>query len=170
MAAFCPRGLPPTPAPATLPTKPFPKAAQFGAGAAAPPPPPVRDVRGVGATEGHTSAVRGIFRPWAFGGEVGGGGDCGPCPAQGVTFLGGGGVPGRGGAGPPGGADFLEAPNAPKEILLPSAVHLEERLTVSQSVPEPAGRQSGRQSDRYTKFGFFVSGRCGPKQQRGRLW
>ena len=28
------------------------------------------------------------------------------------------------------------------EILLPSAVHLEERLTVSQSVPEPASRQS----------------------------
>ena len=48
-------------------------------------------------------------------------------------------------------------------ILLPSAVHLEERLTVSQSVPEPASRQS----DRYTQFGFFVSGRCGPKQQRG---
>ena len=53
------------------------------------------------------------------------------------------------------------------EILLPSAVHLEERLTVSQSVSEPAGRQSGRQSDRYTQFGFFVSGRCGPNQQRG---
>ena len=49
------------------------------------------------------------------------------------------------------------------EILLPSAVHLEERLTVSQSVPEPASRQS----DRYTQFGFFVSGRCGPKQQGG---
>ena len=47
------------------------------------------------------------------------------------------------------------------QILLPSAVHLEERLTVSQSVPEPASRQS----DRYTQFGFFVSGRCGPKQQ-----
>ena len=46
------------------------------------------------------------------------------------------------------------------EILLPSAVHLEERLTVSQSVPEPASRQS----DRYTQFGFFVSARCGPKQ------
>ena len=28
------------------------------------------------------------------------------------------------------------------KILLPSAVHLEERLTVSQSVPEPASRQS----------------------------
>ena len=51
------------------------------------------------------------------------------------------------------------------EILLPSAVHLEERLTVSQSVPEPASRQS----DRYTQFGFFVSGRCGPKQQGGPL-
>ena len=50
-----------------------------------------------------------------------------------------------------------------KKILLPSAVHLEERLTVSQSVPEPASRQS----DRYTQFGFFVSGRCGPKQQGG---
>ena len=49
------------------------------------------------------------------------------------------------------------------KILLPSAVHLEERLTVSQSVPEPASRQS----DRYTQFGFFVSGRCGPKQQGG---
>ena len=31
-----------------------------------------------------------------------------------------------------------------KKILLPSAVHLEERLTVSQSVPQP-GQQSGRQ-------------------------
>jgi hypothetical protein len=49
------------------------------------------------------------------------------------------------------------------KILLPSAVHLEERLTVSQSVPEPASRQS----DRFTQFGFFVSGRCGPKQQGG---
>ena len=49
------------------------------------------------------------------------------------------------------------------KILLPSAVHLEERLTVSQSVPEPASRQS----DRYTQFGFFVSGRCGTKQQGG---
>ena len=46
---------------------------------------------------------------------------------------------------------------------MPSAVHLEERLTVSQSVPELASRQS----DRYTRFGFFVSGRCGPKQQGG---
>ena len=50
-------------------------------------------------------------------------------------------------------------------ILLPSAVHLEERLTVSPPVPEPASRQS----DRYTQFGFFVSGRCGPKQQGGPL-
>ena len=50
-----------------------------------------------------------------------------------------------------------------QEILLPSAVHLEERLTVSQSVPEPASRQS----DRYTQFGFFVSGRRGTKLQRG---
>ena len=31
------------------------------------------------------------------------------------------------------------------EILLPWAVHLEERLTVSQSVPEPASRQAVRQ-------------------------
>ena len=46
-------------------------------------------------------------------------------------------------------------PEEQNEILLPSAVHLEERLTVSQSVPEPASRQS----DRYTQFGFFVSGR-----------
>ena len=51
----------------------------------------------------------------------------------------------------------------PMTILLPSAVHLEERLTVSQSVPEPASRQSVR----YTQFGFFVSGRCGRKQQGG---
>ena len=50
-----------------------------------------------------------------------------------------------------------------KKILLPSAVHLEERLTVSQSVPEPASRQSVR----YTQFGFFVSGRCRP-QAAGR--
>ena len=50
-----------------------------------------------------------------------------------------------------------------RQILLPSAVHLEERLTVSQSVPEPASRQS----DRYTQFGFFVSGRCSPNQRRG---
>ena len=50
-----------------------------------------------------------------------------------------------------------------RKILLPSAVHLEERLTVSQSVPEPASRQS----DRYTPFGFLVSGRCSPKQQGG---
>ena len=50
-----------------------------------------------------------------------------------------------------------------EQILLPSAVHLEERLTVSQSVPEPASRQSVR----YTQFGFFVSGRCSTKQQGG---
>ena len=31
------------------------------------------------------------------------------------------------------------------KILLPSAVHLEERLRVSQSVPEPASRQAVRQ-------------------------
>ena len=31
-----------------------------------------------------------------------------------------------------------------RKILLPSAVHLEERLTVSQAVPEP-GQQSVRQ-------------------------
>ena len=54
-------------------------------------------------------------------------------------------------------------PKLKNEILLPSAVHLEERLTVSQSVPEPASRQS----DRYTQFGFFVSGRCAPRQQGG---
>ena len=47
------------------------------------------------------------------------------------------------------------------KILLPSAVHPEERLTVSQSVPEPG---ASSQSDRNTQFGFFVSGRCGPKQ------
>ena len=37
-----------------------------------------------------------------------------------------------------------------KEILLPSAVHLKERLTVSQSVPDP-GQQSVRQkhTDKY---------------------
>ena len=40
-------------------------------------------------------------------------------------------------------------------------MHLEERLTVSQSVPEPASRQS----DRYTQFGFFVSSRYGAKQK-----
>ena len=38
-----------------------------------------------------------------------------------------------------------------------------ERLTVSQSVPS----QASRQSDRNTQFGFFVSGRCGTKQQGG---
>ena len=58
-------------------------------------------------------------------------------------------------------ADYWHAPEFLKKILLPSAVHLEERLTVSQSVPEPASRQS----DGYTQFGFFVSSRYGPKQQ-----
>ena len=58
---------------------------------------------------------------------------------------------------------WMELHMIPCKILLPSAVHLEERLTVSPSVPEPASRQS----DRYTQFGFFVSGRCGPKQQGG---
>ena len=38
-----------------------------------------------------------------------------------------------------------------RKILLPSAVHLEERLTVSQAVPEP-GKQSVRSN---TQFGFF---------------
>ena len=46
------------------------------------------------------------------------------------------------------------------KILLPSAVHLEERLTVSQSVSESAssqsrnqsGKQAGRQADRNTAF------------------
>ena len=62
------------------------------------------------------------------------------CPSRGVCFCGGGGgsFGGGGGSSPPpscpGGADFLEAPKALKEIVLPSAVHLEERLTVSQSV------------------------------------
>ena len=39
-----------------------------------------------------------------------------------------------------------------KKILLPSAVHLEERLTVSQAVPEP-GQQSVRQ--KHTVLGFL---------------
>ena len=47
------------------------------------------------------------------------------------------------------------------EILLPSAVHLEERLTVSHSVPAP-GQQAVRQKQK--QKGFFVSGRCVPKQ------
>ena len=51
------------------------------------------------------------------------------------------------------------------EILLPSAVHLEERLTVShQSV-----RQASSQSDRNTQFGFFVSSRHRMKQS-GAPW
>ena len=48
------------------------------------------------------------------------------------------------------------------KILLPSAVHLEERLTVSQSVNQSvsqassqSGKQAGRQADRNTQFGFF---------------
>ena len=49
------------------------------------------------------------------------------------------------------------------KILLPSAVHLEERLTVSQSVPEPASRQS----DRYTQFWFFLQWQMRP-QAAGR--
>ena len=56
-----------------------------------------------------------------------------------------------------------ELKNHHNKILLPSAVHLEERLTVGQSVPS----QASRQSDRNTQFGFFVSGRCGTKQQGG---
>ena len=51
------------------------------------------------------------------------------------------------------------------EILLPSAVHLEERLTVSQSVPEPR-QQAVRQ--KHTVW-VFCSGRCGPKQRGGPL-
>ena len=54
------------------------------------------------------------------------------------------------------------AANWKREILLPSAVHLEERLTVSQSVSQ-SGKQSvsqtvsraSRQADRNTQFGFF---------------
>ena len=49
------------------------------------------------------------------------------------------------------------------EILLPSAVHLEERLTVSSSVSQSLS-QASSQSDRNTQFGFFVIGKCGPKQ------
>ena len=75
-----------------------------------------------------------------------------------IFFLGGGGSNYQGGGG-----IFRAGENMNLQILLPSAVHLEERLTVSQSVPEPASRQS----DRYTQFGFFVSGRCGTKQQGG---
>ena len=58
-------------------------------------------------------------------------------------------------------ASLSEAlPNNP-QILLPSAVHLEERLTVraNQSLS-----QASSQSDKSTQFGFFVSGRRGPKQ------
>ena len=40
------------------------------------------------------------------------------------------------------------------EILLPSARHLEEWPTVSQSVSQ-AGQQSGRQAGKNTQFGFF---------------
>ena len=47
------------------------------------------------------------------------------------------------------------------KILLPSAVHLEERLTVSHSVPA-LGQQAVRQKHKHK--GFFVSGRCVPKQ------
>ena len=59
------------------------------------------------------------------------------------------------------------------EILLPSAVHLEERLTpISQSV-RPAVSQtvirSSRQADRNTQFGPFFSGRLGSKQWGGQL-
>ena len=38
-------------------------------------------------------------------------------------------------------------------ILLPSAVHLEERLTVSEH--QLAGKQAGGQKHRNTQFGFF---------------
>ena len=64
-------------------------------------------------------------------------------------------VVGRSAPPPPGGRHR----RVKQKILLPSAVHLEERLTVSQSV-----RQASSQSDRSTHFGFFVSGRHGSKQ------
>ena len=85
---------------------------------------------------------------------------------------------------PPGDPELLEAPKAlnkffglnrlapkaPEKILLPSAVHLEERLTVSQSVSW-SGKQSvtqsvgqtGRQTETHS-LGFF-SGRLGYKQR-----
>ena len=50
------------------------------------------------------------------------------------------------------------------QMLLPSAVHLEERLTVNQSL-----RQASSQSDRSTQFGFFFSGKRGPKQWGGEV-
>ena len=58
----------------------------------------------------------------------------------------------------------------PHKILLPSAVHLEERLAVSQSVSESgkhSGRQSVGQAGRQTEthsLGFF-SGTLGYKQR-----
>ena len=47
-------------------------------------------------------------------------------------------------------------------ILLPSAVHLEERLTVSQSLSQQAGSQSDTHS-----LGFLSVADAGPKQQGG---
>ena len=58
------------------------------------------------------------------------------------------------------------------QILLPSAVHLEERLTVSesvsylgkQSITQSIGQAGGRQADRNTQFGFFFNDGLGYKQ------
>ena len=50
-----------------------------------------------------------------------------------------------------GGGNNFAGMISPGKILLPSAVHLEERLTVSQAAPEP-GQQSVRSN---TQFGFF---------------
>ena len=45
------------------------------------------------------------------------------------------------------------------QILLPSAMHLEERLTVSQLVSQSGkrqlGKQASRQAGRNTQFGLF---------------
>ena len=85
-----------------------------------------------------------------------------------------------------------ERPDFLKKILLPSAVHLEERLTVSQSVSS-SGKQSFRQSVRQAgrqgethSLGFFSGGpppppldkhSCGPRspsktavQRNPRAW
>ena len=48
----------------------------------------------------------------------------------------------------------------PLQILLPSTVHVEERLTVSHH----SVSQASSQSDRNTQLGLFVSGRPGSKQ------
>ena len=76
---------------------------------------------------------------------------------------------------PPSAAECLEAPKAlkkrfglnqlapkvRKKILLPSAVHLEERLTVSQQAVSQAGSQSdsqsGKQAGRHTVWVFSVA-------------